>query len=185
MRKSVVMTMMEIFFLGTLSAFLATQQPASDPGSGEAGKIKELLLILRDKQMQQSQPDRVIGAIKQLGELKSADSIDDLIALITFRQKFDWEDINQGGIVYSQPPHLISALEHYPAAGALFRIGKPSIPALIKLIESNPADSLESLNAHTTIMIIFRDNPREGVRVLRKALAKATSQDLLKDSLKH
>ena len=93
--------------------------------------------------------------------------------MITLRQKFEWEKEIDGKIAYSSPPHLIGVTEYYPAAGALFEIGKPSVPALLRLIANTPKESIESKNAHTTIMIIYRDDPAEGVSVFRKALAKA------------
>jgi hypothetical protein len=137
-------------------------------------EVKQLLTMVRDKWLRQSEPDRVAQAIKRLGELKSKGAITDLTHLLTFKRTFEWE--SQTGEAVDEI-HLITAAERYPATGALIEIGKPSLPALIEVIEAHGSSSLESENARYAVMIIFRDNPARAVDYMRKAVAKASSPE--------
>ena len=64
----------------------------------------------------------------------------------------------------------------YPAVGSLFEIGKPSLPSLLRLIANNDPKSLESENALTAVMLIFRDEPQVGVQYLKDAAEKNSSR---------
>src|SRR5262249_47460481 len=115
-------------------------------------------------------PDRLVRAIERLGELQAVAVAHDLAQLLTFRQTFYWEKnpkISEGN--YTSP------LSRYPAAGALFMIGKASLPALIKVIEMEKSGSFASENALYTIGQLFRDAPPEGVEYLTEAAAAASS----------
>lgn len=140
------------------------------PGGKE---VKELLTTIRDEQLRQNNPERVIQAITQLGERRGVEASDDLTQLLTFKRSLE-SDVTQ---IRSHFDDL------YPARSALFLIGKPSLPALIKAIESHESDSLASENAINTIMAIYQDSPSEGVEHLREASKSSSpegSQRLLK-----
>jgi hypothetical protein len=67
----------------------------------------------------------------------------------------------------------------YPATGALFQIGRPALPALIKVIETHESSSLESENAIYTVEGIFREALAEGTKYLREAAVRALSPERL------
>lgn len=138
-------------------------------------EAKQLLTVIRDEWMIQNEPDRVLQAIKRLGELKSTEAINDLTRLLTFRRTFEWEGTERAEMM--EGIHLITPGERYPAVGALFEIGKPSLPALIEVIKTHDSNSLEGSNAWRAVMIIFRDTPSSAVEYLRKAGAKASSPE--------
>ncbi len=119
-------------------------------------------LDISDKQMRAREPGRVIEAIKRLGEMKSFVAIDGLIHLITYKRTYEWEKY---GYIHF---HTITTLDRYPATGALFEIGKSSLSALKKVIETEETGSLAGENAIYTVTQIFRDSPAEGGRVLER-----------------
>ncbi|HYE72525.1 MAG TPA: hypothetical protein VEF04_04305 [Blastocatellia bacterium] len=134
--------------------------------------MQKLLSTLRNESLRKNSPQEVIKAIKRLGELRSTEAVDDLIKLLTFRQSFNWEDHSGESINEIQPIHTGN---RYPATSALINIGKPALPALVKIIQAQPSQSLASENAIFTIKMIFRDNPLGGVEYLKQASISATS----------
>ena len=91
--------------------------------------------------------------------------MDDLVSALSFQQTF------------SEDPeveiHIITQSERYPAIDALFQIGKPALPALCKVIASDAPASINSKNATLTIILIFRDDPQQGVNFLDDQASKA------------
>jgi HEAT repeat protein len=144
----------------------ATQQPV---------KEKRLLAIVRDKEAQERDRERYVQAIERLGEIRSITAVDDLIELITFKRTLRSEE-NPWPIVIDRE-HPVTPLSLYPAAGALFYIGKPALPALRRLIETSDPDSLASQNAIYTLMAIFREDPKAGVRYLQDAANQAQTPE--------
>jgi hypothetical protein len=71
----------------------------------------------------------------------------------------------------------VSELDHYPAANALFEIGKPALPALLTVATEEKPDSLKFKNAVSTIMLIYRDESSQGVHFLRQAALKQIDYD--------
>ena len=140
--------------------------------NNENQEQRELLTIVRDKQLLERDPERVAKAIERLGEIRSIAAINDLVDLLTFKRIFEW-DSERNGII--DEPHFISITGRYPAAGALFQIGKPALPALIKVIGTEKTGSLAGENAIYTVTQIFRDSPAEGVSYLKDAAANASS----------
>ena len=149
----------------------------ADPGTHsrqlqDVGKSKDqLLAAIRDEQARGSEPEKVVSAIRELGNQKAKEAIPDLIRLLTFEDmKYkEPDEITEGFTVIG--PSLI-----YPAAGALINIGPPSLSALVKVIEGNKTGSVESDNATYTVMIIFREDTEQGVNYLREASRYAGSQ---------
>src|SRR5437879_2406302 len=135
--------------------------------SGENNEeVKQLLAIVRDQTLRQSSPDQVVNAIKRLGKMKAVEAVNDLVQLITFNPDADQE--RAVGIITERS-------DRYPAVSALFLIGKPSLPALIKVIEEHDKEELTSRNALHTIMSIFRGELPAGVKYLQDAANKASS----------
>ena len=136
----------------------------------QSEKVKPLVEVLKDKKLQKDDPDRVRQAILELGYWGCAAAADDLAALLTFEYHFDWE----GSSISLQP---IFTPTRYPATGALAQIGEASLPALIKVIEANPPDSLMTRNAVYTVKSIYRDHPDKAERCLKQAAEKASAPE--------
>lgn len=137
------------------------------------GEIVRLLQIIRDERLRTENPDKVAQAIVALGELRATDAVEDLIKVITFKRTFPQERGNPEGVV--NDIHLITREGRFPAIGALFEIGKPSLPSLVRLIANHDPKSLESENALVTVRSIFRDEPQAGVQYLKDAGEKSSS----------
>lgn len=129
-------------------------------------KKQQLLFIIRDKALRKSDPDRVASAIVQLGEMKSVESIGDLIELLSFRRTLKGENPDPNTV---QEIHPVAPSERYPATGALVSIGTPSLEALVRVIATQEAGSVESDNAIFAVSMIFRENLQEGVSYLQSA----------------
>lgn len=114
---------------------------------------KPRLEVIHDNHFQESDPVRVRSAIQELGEMRCVEVIDDLISLLTFRFPFP-KDASQPGAGLDP----VYTGTRYPATGALLQIRKPALPALVKVIETNEADSLAAKNARYTVRVIFRDD---------------------------
>lgn len=134
----------------------------------------QLLMILRDEQLREREPARVVEAIKRLGEMRSTSAIPDLIRLLTFKRTFEWESQSKEVVTEIQPLHIGN---RYPATGALFQIGKPAIAALVELINAEEVGSVASENAIWVLTQIFREKLSDGVRYLKDAAANASSFD--------
>jgi hypothetical protein len=146
---------------------LATQE--QDPYTDQ--EIARLLKIIRNEQLRIEDPEKVGAAIATLGELRAEAAVDDLIKLITFKRTFPQDNVPNGIIVEF---HTILRDGRYPAVGSLFAIGKPSLLPLVNLISDYDSKSLESVNALTAVMLIFREEPQAGVQYLKDAAEKAS-----------
>lgn len=138
--------------------------------------VERLLAIIRDERLRGSDPERVTKAIERLGEIRAIAAIDDLAQLLSFRGSFDWEKSQVPGVLN----HLVLPSDLYPATTALFQIGKPSLPALIKAIETHESGSLTSKNAVDTTILIHREKPLKGIAYLRQAAAEASTPEASK-----
>jgi len=145
---------------------LATQE--QDPYTDH--EIARLLKIIRNEQSRIEDPEKVGAAIATLGELRAKAAADDLIKLITFRRTFPQDNVPNGIIVEL---HTITRSGRYPAVGSLFEIGQPSLLPLVTLLSDCDTKSVESVNALTAVMLIFREDPPAGVEYLKDAAEKA------------
>lgn len=64
--------------------------------------------------------------------------------------------------------HMPSVVEMYPATDALFSLGQPAIPAMIRVIESSD-DAQKHENAVFVFMQIYRERMPEGIQKLKAA----------------
>lgn len=135
----------------------------------EMSNIEELLAIIRNERLREEDPQRVARAINRLGVLRSDEAISDLSQLLSFRLNSDSDSTG----VYRR----FRVEDNYPARSALFLIGEPSLPALIRVIEEHESNSLASENAIYTIMAIYRENPRAGIEYLREKATRASSPE--------
>jgi len=147
-------------FAATLSAECARWSSQTDTPPAQ-----ELAAFLEQKDVLASQPDCAIAALEILGHEHATSYIPKIVNFLTFRRKFYWE-----GTGFNIRP--VTELGHYPAAMALFEIGKPALPALLTVATEEKPDSLKFSNAVNTIMSIYRDQMSAGVRFLRQAALK-------------
>jgi|SRR5690348_8053625 len=159
-----------VIFLSVTALCGLTSQQALGQCDLNADDIKPLIQVLRDKELQKKDPDRVRQAIMQLGYRKCAAAADDLAALLAFKYRFDWE----GTHIRLQP---IFTQTRYPATSGLAEIGEASLPSLVTVIEENPPDSLMTRNATYTVKSIFRDHPEKAENYLTDAARKATTPE--------
>ena len=144
---------------------------ASSQGSNE--RTRQLRSIIRDKELRKSDPDRVTSAIAQLGEMRSAESVDDLIELLTFRRSLHVGNADPNMI---REIHPVAPSEQYPATEALIQIGTPSLAALVRVIETHELGSVESENANFAVSMIFREDPEAGASYLRSAASRSSNR---------
>jgi HEAT repeat protein len=123
--------------------------------------------MLRDENLRKNDPKRVLEAIKQAGDLETAEAIDALTKLLTFSRP-DIDDTNE--------IHIKTPAFQYPAVQALTSIGKRSLPALTEVIKEEDSNSLASNNAIFAILYFFRDEPAEGISYFEAASKTASSQ---------
>ncbi len=170
-----------VFTLGTAKSFTGTQSvPGQNLGNlpyERKEEIGKLLAVLRDVDLRKTHPDQVIAAIRRLGELRASEAIDDLIELLTFSPLFPGEVPGPDG-----RPIVEFQLNRYPATGALFQIGRPALPALVRVIEFNKLDSLKGQKALDTIQSIFRDDLIEGAMYLERAAESSAASASLKQA---
>lgn len=127
--------------------------------SPEGDSTGELLSDIRNDELREKDESRYVHSIRRLGEKRAVEAVDDLGRLLNYRRSLPSD---HGGAVTSlQDP--------YPARSALFEIGKPSLPTLVKVIAENEVDSTMSRNATDTVGLIYREDMSEGVEFLRKA----------------
>lgn len=144
-------------------------------------EIQKLIEILKNGEIKEKSSQLIIEAIQKLGNIKARNAIPELIEYLDFERKFE--------STQKQDPNLkIDPLEvthwqdrplsgRYPAISALFQIGKPALPSLVKVIKENDVDSVKSKNALEVIQLIFRDDLSEGVKYLENAVGESKTQD--------
>lgn len=149
-----------------------TAMSESETQKHETEEVSKLLAVVRDDNLQKTDPERVVKAIQRLGEVRAEPAIEELIGLLTFRHTFIWENEASGAIEEIQP---ITPWNRYPATSALAQIGKPALPALAKVIQESEPSSLRSQNAVWAVRGMFRDNMTEGIKYLQNAATKAST----------
>src|SRR5438270_10704106 len=118
-------------FAATLSAECARWNSQTDTPPAQ-----ELAAFLEQKNVLVSQPDCAIAALEILGHEHATSYIPQIVNFLAFRRKFYWE-----GTGFNIRP--VTELDHYPAAIALFEIGKPALPALLAVAAQEKRDSLK------------------------------------------
>jgi len=147
----------------------------------EKEKVEEALAILRDTNLLKSDPDPVMKAMSDLGQLRDPAAIEDLVKLLAFRIRAPWEKDPNRAVDFSMPR---SRGMIYPAVNALVEIGPRSLPALMKVIETHEPDSLETRNAMEAIVVLSRYERPGYVQKLKDAAASASSVETVQRLLK-
>lgn len=169
----VVMMQVSLIGLCVCITLMVVMKGSAMPQQNTDAEVVRLLQIVRDERLRTEDPDKVAQAIAALGQLRATAAVEDLIKLITFKRTFPQERGTPEGVV--NDIHLITREGRFPAIGALFEIGKPSLPSLVRLIADHDAKSLQSENALVAVRLIFRDQPQAGVQYLKDAGEKSSS----------
>ncbi len=106
-------------------------------------------------------------ALRELGESKGKEAKEAIPVLVDY---LDYKRPLSGAEKNGFFLHMPSAEEMYPATGALFSIGQPAIPAMIRVIESSD-DPQKHDNAVFVIMQIYRERMPQGIQKLKAASA--------------
>jgi HEAT repeat protein len=149
----------------TLTAKLAGYGQVTQ-GESRDEEIAQLIAIIRNSQLRIEDPEKVVEAINKLGEMKAASAVDDLAQLLTFRL------VSRGERLTGMRSE---ADARFPAVNALYLIGKPALPALVKVIENFDEQDLMSRNALNTMLSIFREKLSEGVEYVNQAASRSSS----------
>lgn len=136
-------------------------------------EVTKLIEILRKRE---APPDIIITAIQTLGRLKAKEAIPELIRYLDFKKEYPTkqpEFIDGIKIDGTELGRTIPLSGIYPAAGALFQIGEPAIPALIAVIGAEESISVKSENALYALQQIFPDDLPKAVAYLEDAILKS------------
>jgi DNA polymerase III delta prime subunit len=123
-----------------------------------------------DRNMQA--PDCMTYAIDKLGQQRRAEASRILTMYLDFRKPGTERDPNEP-VFDRQPP---SPQDLYPAVGALFKTGMPSIPSLVHRIGDRETIDLTRWHALYILLILHRTEPWRAVAALRRASESATDR---------
>jgi hypothetical protein len=118
-------------------------------------------------------PGCVVYAIQQLGAERYTAAADVLATYLDF-QAPGTEKVGAPGTVYRRIPSLG---DKYPAATALFEIGKPATPSLVRVIANSASSDLLRKNALEVLFAVHRENLADGTRELNNASRSATDNE--------
>ena len=105
----------------------------------KAEEVEHLRKVLGDARLRADEPRQVIEAIKRAGDLRAPELAGSLASLLTFAQIFPEDQVaEETGILFHT--YIMSVVRRYPAVSALFQIGKPALPALVKYIAGSAHD---------------------------------------------
>lgn len=162
-------TLSVLFVFGIVGNFLGQCRSNPQPVSQE-----QLLSVLRNsiKTPPQGRDGACITfAIRQLENKYSEEATSLLVDYLDFERPL--EDLEKAGFVFHGPPSIENS---YPATDTLMSYGMPAVPAVLSAI-ANTSSTLIQQNATFTLMQIFRDEPQNGIKILReKSLEGSTTQ---------
>lgn len=138
-----------------------------EKGVDRSAEISELIEVIQNDSIRDQNPERVVKAIRRLGELRAVEAVEPLVRLLTFRKP----RTEKGYAIYERA--------YYPARTALYSIGKAAVPKLVQSIAEHGIGSVQGLNAFGTLVSIYgkEGNEREeGLLRVKEALSKAEAQ---------
>jgi hypothetical protein len=113
--------------------------------AAESAEETRLFMVLSEDELRQTDPDRVVEAIERLGERKAVKAIDKPAQIITFERPLKMKD--REGKANSET-QSIPMDRRFPAISALTQIGKPALPALIRVIDRHEGGSPQAKSNH-------------------------------------
>jgi len=137
-------------------------------------EVQKLIVVLRNAEL--GTPESKVDAIQRLGLIGDSRAVPILIAYIDFERKFEErQKSTKASVDHWDEPRSVAT--RFPAITALYQIGNASVPALIELIEDNPADMIKSQNALFTIHFIFRDDLSEAIYRLESGAKSQNNEE--------
>jgi hypothetical protein len=111
-------------------------------------------------------------AIRRLGDAHARAAIPILIDYLDYKRPLDEGEKNGFYL------HAPIVPEMYPAASALFAIGKPSVPYLLEVVEAADTHEQKQSNAVCAVMLIYREHMPDGIKLLKEtSRSRANSGD--------
>ncbi len=132
-----------------------------------ANKQQIIKFLLSARSCSPATAECITVAIQKLKNAQSIEEIEILADYLDFRRPPREEE--KAGLAL----RLQVTGELYHAAGQLFLIGRPALPALIQVIGNGKSSVLAHENAVDTLMQIYRNEPLEGVKFLLEQSTKA------------
>lgn len=132
--------------------------------NAEAMKVEQLIEYLKNVTAT-TNSDCVTRAVRRLGDFRDPSGVDVLARFLDF----------QSPMSERERFHVADMHDQYPAVPALMSIGLPALPTLIRKLETGELSQTGRDNTLRTISLIYRDTPVEGIRILKKASAEATT----------
>jgi hypothetical protein len=109
-------------------------------------------------------PECITTVIGRLGNSRDVSAVPVLIRLLDFQRPLTQRE--RAGITIMRG--------HFPAVSALFSIGLPAVPVLVKSIRLGELNPTSKKNAVEAVATIFRENPDQAVALLMKAAREST-----------
>ena len=148
--------LLSILFLMTLPNARAADCPV------QGSSVKDAVSFLKAAKSNNNVPaECIVAAIHKLYKVRSKEAIDILIEYLDY-EPWKEEQVVTGS--NAEPP----------AVDELFAVGRPALPALVKVLERTDISNVARKNAVQTIMLIYRDDPPAGISFLVKEAAKTS-----------
>jgi hypothetical protein len=129
----------------------------SERDRADSLRVEELIDILDDVYLAETNRSRVVAAIVELGEIRA------LAAAPALAEKLDFHRSGSGIMKSTESPSVAAA---YPAVAALVQIGPQALPAIRAAVEFGARSETFMLNAEYTNRVISRDAGLDFVTLL-------------------
>ena len=127
----------------------------ASPGKQQPELVQPAMRILHQHK-NAIQNDCLLNAVRLAGKQKVVDAIPYLIEML------DWEEKSRDRYKFHPKG------SEFPAIDALFQIGEPAVPSLIRVLAEQNPNSNESRNALHAFMLIHRDDLAKGIQSLKE-----------------
>jgi PBS lyase HEAT-like repeat len=129
---------------------------------------KELILFLEEHADKQKEEDtNCVGfAVLRLGITKSAIATKTLLRYLNY----EWPLATLGEPAPNPDYPLLYSRQHFVAVTAVYLLGSPALPQLIRLLENSAASSIGK--AIEIVMLIYAEYPPQGIAVINSVSAK-------------
>ena len=165
-----------LFMVLTGGVTCAICTPGQQSSMSRQEKVEKFLSVIRDRELQQKDPNSFRAAIQELGKLRAAEAVDDLVKLLTYRR--EWQRERPAGDYITEGSSWTNYTgAAFPATTALENIGDAAVPALMRVIEGRDEASLESKNARYTVRAIFTRRNRNADAFFRAEATHAVSPE--------
>lgn len=175
--------------IGVISQTDKNVNNRSENESNFQGYDKEAKRLVDILEKREKTREVLIDTIQKLKPISNEKTIPILIKYLDYDRHPNYK--NKLEISQKQSPDLkIDPLEEthwndkakliswrYPATEVLIKISKPSLPALIKVIEDADTESIKTQNALYTIQQIFRDDLSEAIKYLEGAKISSATEE--------